>query len=93
MIKIKLTRNGFVCGQENILELFKQTCKVDVTVTCKEPCYKDVHTFENEVCKYMSSLMPDNIQVKTHHVTPELNDGTDCNGKYYIIDLCFQVYI
>lgn len=91
MIEIRLTVKGYA-SQKISQRLFEQVDNPIVRVICEKRCYADVKTLENSICTYMSSFMPDGIEVKTDYVICSQRSGEDVRGRY-IEELEFQVYI
>lgn len=92
MLEIRLTAKGYIANQEISSTLFEPLKNTVVRVICEKHYYADVFDFENSICSYMSSFMPEEIEVKTDHVTYEQSTGENEKGRY-IEELTFQVYI
>lgn len=93
MLEIKYTANGFVANQEISSRLFEQTNSIIVEVTCEIPYYSDDRTLANSICRYMSSIMANGIDVKSDLAVNQLEFGIDENKGYYIKKMILQVYI
>lgn len=92
MIEIRLTKNGYETSHKIGKAIFAPNGNAVVRVICEHKCNYSVEELEDAICRYMSSLMPDDIEVKTHHVTLSSSTSEDTTGKYVnMID--FQVFI
>lgn len=92
MIEIRLTKNGYETSHKISKAIFVPNGNAVVRVICEYKCYYSVEELENAICRYMSSLMPDGIEVKTHHVTLSSSTSEDTTGKY-VNEIDFQVFI
>lgn len=92
MIKVKFASKGLECNQHISEVSFAPNGNTIVRVVCEKKCYQEVMAFEDSVCRYLSSLLPQGQIVTTHHVTINSSMGEDMSGRY-IESIDFQVFI
>ena len=82
MLTVNVTDEGFSSNLKISERLFEQVGNTVVKVICIPPSPKSVSAIADEICKYMTSFMPEGLEVKNSLVILSQNTSSDSSGKY-----------